>query len=170
MKETIRIKEDEFNLGKVLKQGSSASIDQKIGALTLIENQIARLKVCQDSLKAEISSSTYEGAVAELTAAGKVSAESAQPVVEIIRKSGEVISVLLMDGSDNGFEISKEIKEKAVLDGLVPDKYKKVSITLDSKAIENDFESGALPDILKPYVSQHPKKVLKLRKTMKGGK
>ncbi len=165
-KEIIKINEKDLSLKEILKQGADAPIEAKITASVILDDQIARLKAVADRLKEEVKSSKYDEVVKKLTAEGKISSIEAAPVVEISTITGDIISVSMSGGVDSNFDC-KELSEKAVMDSLVPDKYKKITTTLDKKAIEADFDDGTLPDILKGYCSKAPTEILKLRKSIK---
>ena len=76
------------------------------------------------------------------------------------------VRVTLSAGTDSGFEVLKELSDKAKLDDdIIPDKYKKKNVTLDKAALEADFTDGTLPTVLKGYCSVCPTEITKLRKT-----
>lgn len=169
--ETISVKETEVNLGNIVSAGAKAPVETRVAAQVLIEDRIERLKILNEALKLSIKNSRYEDLVKQLAEEGKISSSEIKPVVEISTVMGDTIKVNISKGINDGFSISDKISEKEIFDSLVPDKYKKVQVSLDKKAIEKDFEDGVLPDILKGYVTKTPMEIVKLRKTiMKGGK
>lgn len=169
--ETISIKETEVNLGNIISAGGKAPVEMRVAAQILVEDRIARLKIYNEALKLSIKNSRYEDLIEQLAKEGKISSGEIKPVVEISTVMGDTIKVNISKGTDDGFAISDKISEKEIFDSLVPDKYKKVQVSLDKKAIEKDFEDGVLPDILKGYVTKTPMEIVKLRKTiMKGDK
>ncbi len=169
--EIVSVKETDLNVGEVIKKGAEAPIEQQVAVLAIIEDQIAQLKPVIEKLKEDIRSTKYDDLVEKLVDEGKLSSKDSKPVVEITTKLGDVIKVTISSDVDNGFSVSKELSEKEILESLVPDKYKKTTVSLDKKAVEADFDAGTLPDILKGYVSKTPVEITKLKKSIsKGGK
>lgn len=169
--EIVSVKETDLKVGEVVKKGAEAPIEQQVAVLVVIEDQIAQLKAVSEKLKEGIRSTKYDDLVEKLVDEGKLSSKDSKPVVEITTKLGDVIKVTISSDVDNGFSVSKEMSEKEILESLVPDKYKKTTVSLDKKAIEADFDAGTLPDILKGYVSKTPVEITKLKKSIsKGGK
>lgn len=169
--ETIAVSEADIRLGEIIRMGTEAPVELRIAAQVLLEDQIAQLKSVNDVLKEQIRSTKYDDVVSKLISEGKLPSDSYKPAIEITTKLGDVIKVSLTGDIDAGFEISKEMSDKDILDSVVPDKYKKISTTLDKKAIEADFDAGTLPDVLKSYCSKTPVEITKLRKSIsKGGK
>ena len=163
---TITVNETDINVGEIIKQGADAPLAAQIAVKTLLEDQIAQLKAVVEVMDSKIKGNPYEATVKKLIADGVLDSESETPVIEVHTKYGDKVRVTLSAGTDSGFEVLKELSDKAKLDDdIIPDKYKKRNVTLDKAALEADFTDGTLPIVLKGYCSVCPTEITKLRKT-----
>ena len=165
----IPVNEKDIKMSELLKMGASAPICEVLATRAILEDQIANMKAIVDQLNDSIKTSTYSERIKEMVDAKIIPSEDSKPMIEVTTRYGDKITLAMSKGMDSGFVVSDAIKDKAILDSVVPDKYKKVSVTIDKKAMEVDFDEGKLPEILKGYCSKNPTEVLKVRKSVKKG-
>lgn len=154
----------EISVKKILKQGKGAPYEHRIAAIAILKNTInkltgdlAQLKGLYENVYDDITTTDYETIAADLrgkiASTGSYVPSDATPVLKIIEKDGTILTASLKSGKDDRFEVDGSLGAKATLD-MIPDKYKKVNITLDKKVIETDFNSGDLPEMLKRFCSK----------------
>jgi len=156
----------EISVKEILKQGKGAPYEHRIAAIAILKNTInkltgdlSQLKGLYENVYDDITTTDYDTIAADLR--GKIAStgtyvpSDATPVLKIIEKDGTVLTASLKSGKDDRFEIDGSLGAKATLD-MIPDKYKKVNITLDKKVIETDFNKGDLPEMLKRFCSKDP--------------
>lgn len=163
---TILVKETELAINKILQEGDGARFQDLVAAKVLLEDQISMCKALAETVESTIERKEYASVVKEMQDAGVLSeAEEQIPPIEIQTKFGNTIRVCTSSGTETKFDLSA-LKEKPVLDGL-PDKYKKLTVSLDSKAIAAAYDAGTLEDVFRGCVSKTTRPILKLRKTIK---
>ena len=165
IKRTIEINEEDISVKDILKD-ENATVEQMIAAQVILEDQIEMLKACTNITTEKIKEKKYDDVVGDFETRGLMNSWES-PVIQINTKYGGIIEVSLSKGEESGFTIDKKLSDKTVLDSVVPQAYKKVSILLDKKKVEEDFEAGTLPPVLKTYCSKAPFEVLKMRKSVK---
>ena len=120
------------------------------------------LKETNKMIAQTIESTEYDSIIKNLVDTGLLSSESESPEFVIKAKDGTKIAVTMSGAHDDQFEVDTSLAAKSTLD-MVPDQYKKVSITLDKKAMEADFNAGVLPSALKRFCSKNPVDITKLK-------
>lgn len=162
---TIVVNEKSINVSEVLSSGDHAEFEQLLAAKILLEDQISKCKAASEMLAQVISGRTYGSVVAELQERGILTpSEDKLPVFEVQTRFGDSVKISVSSGTETKYDLSR-LKDKGVFDGL-PDKYKKISTTLDARAVESAYESGALEDLLSKNVIKTVRPVLKLRKSV----
>lgn len=169
----VDVKETEISVKEVIKIGEEAPIDQRIGAWVILKDTYEKLtedasqiKVLLSALESGITDKPFDVMIERLKKDGKIG-EGEKPVFRVETKSGEAVEVHVNASVDKRFEIDPSLSTKAAL-GLVPDEYKKVSVTLDKKVIQNSFEDGTLPEFMRKLCSSAPIDTVKLlRKKVK---
>lgn len=156
----------EISVKEILKQGKGAPYEHRIAAIAILKNTInkltgdlSQLKGLYENMYDDITTTDYDIIAEDLrkkiASTGSYVPSDATPVLKIIEKDGTILTASLKSGKDDRFEIDGALGAKATLD-MIPDKYKKVNITLDKKVIETDFNTGTLPDMLKRFCSKDP--------------
>lgn len=161
----IPVEEAGLRLGEIITEGTKAPIEKLIAAKVILEDQAAQCKAAAEALDRSIHGLSFDDIRSTLVDRGIMFDAAATPVVEVSTKLGDLIKVTISETEESGFDISG-MKDKSVIETLVPEKYKKVSVSLDAKAIEADYDAGTLPDALKSYCSKAPARVIKLRKSI----
>lgn len=162
----VTINEKDFNVGEVINMGASAPVISQIVAETLIKDQIAQLKAVQEVLETRIKGTPYSETVKKLIAEGHIDSEDEKLSIEVLTVYGDTVKISISGGEDDGFEVSKDLADKELMETVVPDKYKKVNITLDKKAMAADYDDGTLPTALKGYCSKCPVEITKIRRSV----
>lgn len=162
---SIAVKETDINIGKIIKE-DIRNPEELVAAILVIEDQIGALKHYDEHLKEVLRTTKYEDILDSLASRALIGDKEEKVVIDVTTKLGEKIGATLYEDVDSCFVVAKDLSDKAVLDTVVPDKYKKISVLLDKKKIEEDFEKGTLPDTLKIYCSKSPMKITKIRKTI----
>ena len=168
-KQIIKLNEEDLNVKDILKNENSPT-EQLIAAQIILEDQIESLKAAASIVEGKIKGKKFKDVVTDMSTRGVITTyawQETSPIVEITTKYGDTITVTLAKGEDAGFTVDKKLSDKATLDSIVPDRYKKVSTLLDKKMIEADFEAGTLPAVLKAYCSKNPTEFLKMKKSAK---
>lgn len=161
----INVNETELKISEIIKNKGEGNPQDVIAAIALISEQIARLKSVNDMLTEHIREKDYDAIVDSLTDEGYLPSRDYAPVIKVKSKYGTEVKITLSSDVENNFEVSKDLSDKALMDTVVPDKYKKYSVTLDKKVMESDYLSGAMPEILKRYCKTSPETVTKMKKT-----
>lgn len=166
MKKVFSINEQDINVGKILRAGvtNATPIEQIIAIKVLLDDEVTRYKGYIDFLEEKIKNSDYE---ANLKSRGLIE-DGDKVEVAVKTRYGDDITVAVSKGTDSGFNIDA-LKEKSVMDGVVPDAYKKISVTLDKKKLESDYDAGLLSEDIKRFIKKDPKIITKLRKSIKKG-
>lgn len=167
MTQKIALREQDLKLSKILTKPSEAPIEEIIATSAILEEQMAQLKAANEQLKQLIITTKYDLAVADLAKRGKMIGGCGKPVIEVETKLGTTISVSMYSAVDPCFSIDKELSDKEILDSVIPEKYKKISIALDKKQIETDYRAGTLPDFIRDRCKESPVEILKTRKSTK---
>lgn len=160
----VQVNEKDISLAKIIA-AESVVPEEMIAATVILEDQIAALKNLNDHVKQMLRATRYEDIVDNLSARSLIDDKEGKIAVEITTKLGDVVTATVYKDIDTCFEVSKDMSDKDVLSTVVPDKYKKVSVLLDKKRLEEDFDAGTLPDTLKGYCSKSPVEITKIRKT-----
>lgn len=166
MKKVFNIEEKDINVGKILRAGvtNATPIEQIIAIKVLLDDEVTRYKGYIDFLEEKIKNSDYE---ANLKSRGLIE-DGDKVEVAVKTRYGDDITVTVSKGTDSGFNIDA-LKEKSVMDSVVPDAYKKISVTLDKKKLESDYDAGLLSEDIKRFIKKDPKIITKLRKSIKKG-
>ena len=166
MKKVFNIEEKDINVGKILRAGvtNATPIEQIIAIKVLLDDEVSRYKGYIDFLEEKIKNSDYE---ANLKSRGLIE-DGDKVEVAVKTRYGDDITVTVSKGTDSGFNIDA-LKEKSVMDSVVPDAYKKISVTLDKKKLESDYDAGLLSEDIKRFIKKDPKIITKLRKSIKKG-
>ena len=164
-RDEITIKEEDINIKDILKDEEAAP-EMLIAASIILDDQIESLKACSTVLDEKIKNQKYDDIVKRAKDEGKLQNWKDEPEYVIETRYGGKIRVRIAKGEDDGFQIDKKLSEKSTLDSVVPDRYKKVSVLLDKKEVEKDFNAGTLPPLMKSYCSKSPFEFLKVRKTV----
>lgn len=169
----LEINTKEFKVSDILNKGSEAPLELRIASLAILKSSIAEMsgelakwKGVYETLCNEITTSSFEKTNEKLREAyeartGLWVSEDCSPKILIKTKDGSTMKVTVKAGVDKRFEINSALKGKAVLD-LIPNEYKTVSVALNKKAIEADFDKGSLPELLRRYCSSAPIDITKL--------
>lgn len=161
----IIVSETDVRVSEILSSGDHADFEQLLAAKVLLEDQISKCKVASEMLTQALGNRTYGSVVSELQSRGILSpSDDTLPMFEIQTKFGDSVKISVSSGTETKYDLSR-LKDKGVFDGL-PDKYKKISTTLDARAVESAYESGALEDLLSKNVIKTVRPVLKLRKSV----
>ncbi len=163
----IAINESDLKVSDVLKMGASAPITQIAAAKAIVDDRIGTLKALSESCDKLLKGKTYSEAIDDLVDKKILPDADYRPIITVKTNYGNTITLAVTQRNESGFEISDDIKDKSVMDSIVPDKYKKVQVVLDKKAIENDFDNGTLPALLKGYCSKAPREAVMIRKSVK---
>lgn len=163
-KEIIIVNEDDLDISTIRKQGDEASIEDVVGAIAILDDQIATCKAVKENLEQIVNGRSLDTICAEIATTRGLYSTDFVPVIEVHMATGETVAVTLSTKTSSGFDASG-LKDKAVLDTVVPDKYKKYSVTLDTKALEEAFNNGTLEDLLKSYCSVSPTTITAMRRT-----
>lgn len=166
----------EISVKEILKQGKGAPYEHRIAAIAILKNTInkltgdlSQLKGLYENVYDDITTTDYDIIAEDLrkkiASTGSYVPSDATPVLKIIEKDGTILTASLKSGKDDRFEIDGALGAKATLD-MIPDKYKKVNITLDKKVIETDFNTGTLPEMLKRFCSKDPISTTKITVTV----
>ena len=161
----IPINENDIDIARIIANDVKKP-EEMIAATIVLEDQIAALKNLNDNIKEKLRTSKYDEILESLESRALIGDKEGKVAVEVTTKLGEVVTATIYKDTDSCFEVSKCMSDKAILDTVVPDKYKKVSVLLDKKRLEEDFEAGTLPDTLKIYCSKSPVEITKIRKTV----
>ena len=161
----VPIKENDLDIAKLVANGTKKP-EEMIAAIVVLEDQIAALKHLDDHIREMIRTTKYEDILESLESRALIGDKESKVAIEVTTKLGEVVTATIYKDIDSCFQVAKDMSDKTVLDTVVPEKYKKVSVLLDKKRLEEDFEAGTLPDTLKIYCSKSPVEVTKIRKTM----
>ena len=164
-KVVFEVSEKELDIADIYAKGASAPIADLVAAKVILEDQIARCKAAADSLDGVIKGKKYEDVAREFIGTSSDSPDDVSPMVVVHTIDDDTIKVTLFSKEDSGFDASG-LKEKSVLDSIVPEKYKKRTVTLDTRALEAAFTDGTLEDMLKSYCSVAPSTVTAMRKTV----
>jgi hypothetical protein len=166
MKKVFTINEKELNVSKILGAGvtNTTPIEQLIAIKVLLDDEVIRYKRYIDFLEEQIKNSDYEE---NLKSRGLID-EGDKVEVDVKNRYGDNITVYVSKGTDSGFNIDA-LKEKSVMDSIVPNAYKKISVTLDKKKLESDYDAGILNEEIKRFIKKNPKIITKLRKSIKKG-
>ena len=166
MKKVLVIKENELKVGKILKEGitNATPVENLIAAKVLLDEEISKYKAYADLLDETIKNTDYEKNMKDRGVIND--GDKVEVAIETVY--GDTISVSVSRGLDSGFDIDA-LKEKAIMDTLVPDAYKKINVTLDKKKIENDYELGLLSEDIKRFIKKNPRMITKLRRSIKKG-
>ena len=160
----ITIKEEDIKLKDILSD-DNATPEMLIAASVILEDQIESLKACANIVDEKIKSNKFDDVIADAASRGLIQSWE-EPKITIETKYGGKIIATIAKGEDDGFKIDKALSEKSTLNSVVPAAYKKTSVVLDRKKIEDDFNAGVLPTILKSYCSKSPTEYLRVRKTV----
>lgn len=160
----IDINEKDVNLKDTIKGVASAPFSDLVVTSIVLDDQIEKLKTANEKIKDVINKSKYDDVIDKMVKEGVLDSHQERPLIAIETMFGTKISVTLLKGIDDGFEIDKAVSEKSIFDTVVPDKYKKVIQSLDKKQIEEDFDNNTLPSVLKGYCSKNPTEILKIYK------
>ena len=161
----IEVNEKEVSIGNIVKNKGKGKTQDVIAAIVLIDEQIAQLKSVNDMLKEKLKNEDFDTIMDEFVMDDDLPCKDYTPVIKVKSKYGTEIKVVLSADTENNFEVSKDLSDKSLLDSIVPDKYKKYSVTLDKKVMESDYLSGDMPEILKRYCKTSPETVTKMKKT-----
>lgn len=172
-KTIINVNESEFSVKDTIMRGKDAPLEHRIAArvkvkklIDKLSGDLSQLKMVYEELGNNIETTPYEENVRELVKRGVLYSESEVPAFEFSTKDGGVYSISMTGGVDEQFEIDPSLSAKSVLDGL-EERYKKISVTLDKKVIESEFNAGTLPKTLKAFCQKNPIDITKLRVTTK---
>lgn len=171
MKKEIIVQEKDINVSDIVKMGDGAPVELQVAAWCILKDTIEKLKdnvsqlttVC-GAVEGRVTSKKYEDVMKRLVDEGKIWSVDDKAVFKVTTKDGGVINVSMSAGVDKRFEIDPALSAKSTMD-IIPEKYKKVSVTLDKAAIEGDYDEGLLPDLLKSYCNKAPVDIIKLRRT-----
>lgn len=140
------------DIKRVVSNPTAAGFPATIAAAYELDNIIKQLKSLQDDLVDKIESTELSTIKNKLIEEGAVG-EDEIPVIVV----GGKYKIKLSEKIKSNFSVDK--KKLTELGDLVPEKYKKVSTTLDTKLMENDFDEGTMDPLLKPYITTDPKTV-----------
>lgn len=128
--------------------------DKNIDAATGKPKHIPGLKDFCNELTDDIINTPYDAIKQELQDSNLIG-EDEEPIIKI----GEDIAVSLASHTSVVFELDKDLKES---NAVVPEMYKKHTVSLDKKKLEEAFKDGTLPDPLKPYCSSRTVTITKM--------
>lgn len=150
----------EYNLQEIkeiLKKGSAATFEEKVGAAVVLDSLIGSLKGVHTQLKEQIEKVPYDEITKDFVDRGKM--ESGESPVIRVGKSFDV-SI----GTTTKTTFTVENAKLSEIDSIIPDRYKKVVTSYDKKALEEAYDKGELETILKPYVNKDSETVVKFTK------
>ena len=156
----VTVKEADLKIGDVIRR-DDRDIENVVAAIALLDDQMARLKMATDKLKDYVAGEHIDSIIDSLIHRGLIGAEvtpeECTPVIEVVTKFGEKISVELSESLESNFDIKRELDK-------IPDAYKKVVINLDKKKLEADFDADSLPAEVKALCSKSPAWITKMKK------
>ena len=171
-KKEIRIDGSTLSVKEIVEKGENAPLTSKIAAMAILKEKIeqvqgdlSQLKKIEEMVSADIETTGYNVHIDELVKDGELTSKEQKPIFFIKTKPGAEIKVTMCEGKDERFKIDSSLSAKATLD-IIPDRYKNVSVTLNKKAIEGDYNAGILPETFKSYCSKSPIDITKIKVTI----
>jgi hypothetical protein len=179
-KKTTEIKVDAsaLNVNEILERGDEAPISLRLAAVAIlrwtiakITSELSNIKIAEELASRGIEQTKYKDVLHRLVMEGELASEEEKPVFNFsLGDKDDTTVVINMAGSvDEQFEVDPAIAAKSTLD-LIPDAYKKVSTTLNKKAIEADLKAGKLPPLIASFCSRNPIEVTNLKVSIKNNK
>lgn len=146
-----------LDLKEKVEKRNSLPIEERIGLVVQLDEMIANLKIISDNLALDIANTDYDKIMKDFRDRGLLTTED-----DIIIHAGGKIDVTLSKKDEKEVVISAAMKDVA---SALPEKYKETKISINKKAIANDYLMGKLEKILAPYVSLIEVKETKMKRT-----
>lgn len=150
----INVPEMDMAKIKEIVQNDNAPYQEIIGAIYEIKDICDFFKTLKENLEEKVKSTPLPEIIKTFVDAG-LCAEGETPVINV----GTKYSVKLSEAIQTNFDVNT--KKLLEMGALVPEKYKKVTTTINKAAIEADFDKDDLDPLLKPYVSTDPVTITK---------
>lgn len=165
----IKVDASKLSVKEIIEKGENAPIELRVAAIAILKDKIAQvqgdltqLKNIESMVSSSIETVSYDDHVEEMIKSGLLGGTWEKPVFSIKTKEGSGIKVTMTGAKEDKFSIDPALSTKSTL-SIVPEAYKNVSVTLNKKAIEGDYNAGILPETLKRYCSKEPIDITKLR-------